>query len=274
MKIMTIVENTCNSGEYEHEHGLSLYIEYANQKILFDTGASDLFLRNAQKLNINIGEIDTLILSHGHYDHCGGLQYFLERNNTAKIYANIELFNKHYSYRENNNLVDIGVNRDLQEVSSIIYTDGIYQISENITLFSNIPIVAPLPNANQNLVKIVGDEVLADDFKHENNLIMVEDGRMFLFTGCAHNGIINIIEHCRNIMGRMPDFVIGGFHLKSRTYNSADHPEELAQLSEYLIKTNAKFFTCHCTGIECYKGLKELMGSQIEYLSTGTVLTL
>jgi len=85
MIIKTLVENTALSKNFGSEHGLSLYIEANSHKILFDVGASELFLENAKKLNVDISEVDYLIISHGHYDHGGGLRAFL-RENTVHYY--------------------------------------------------------------------------------------------------------------------------------------------------------------------------------------------
>jgi len=90
-----------------------------------------------------------------------------------------------------------------------------------------------------------------------------------LVTGCAHNGIVNIIEHFHDLKGRMPDYVIGGFHLSSRSSGSSEEPEMIDKISKYLLDTNAKFYTCHCSGIEPYNRLKAAMGDSIAYLSTG-----
>ena len=88
MRIITLIENVINSGNLQAEHGLSLYIETDKQKILFDTGQSDMFIQNAHKLGVNIEDIDSLVLSHGHYDHTGGLYTFLEKNSKAKCMQN------------------------------------------------------------------------------------------------------------------------------------------------------------------------------------------
>ena len=97
MKITTLLDNRTHSEKLKTEHGLSLYIETDdNQKILYDTGQSDLFMDNAAELGVDLTEIDMVIISHGHYDHIGGLTAFLEANKTAKIYMNATLFDYEY----------------------------------------------------------------------------------------------------------------------------------------------------------------------------------
>jgi len=101
MIIKTLVENTALSKNFGSEHGLSLYIEANSRKILFDVGASELFLENAKKLNVDICEVDYLIISHGHYDHGGGLRAFLRENTKAEIFLHRLAFEKYYALRSN-----------------------------------------------------------------------------------------------------------------------------------------------------------------------------
>lgn len=112
-----------------------------------------------------------------------------------------------------------------------------------------------------------------DTFEHEQNLVIEEDGNTLLITGCAHNGIINILEYFQSFKGRMPDYVIGGFHLSSRSGGNEDI-DTMDRIAEYLISTEAKYYTCHCTGIEAYERLKSAMGDRIDYLSAGSVITI
>jgi 7,8-dihydropterin-6-yl-methyl-4-(beta-D-ribofuranosyl)aminobenzene 5'-phosphate synthase len=100
-----------------------------------------------------------------------------------------------------------------------------------------------------------------------------EDGKTLLITGCAHNGIINILEHFKKLKGHMPDYVIGGFHLSSRS-GGDENPVTIDKISDYLIKINAKYYTCHCTGLEQYKRLKANMGGSIDYIKTGSIIKL
>jgi len=101
MIIKTLVENTALSKDFGSEHGLSLYIETNGRKTLFDVGASGLFLKNAIKMNVNIPDVDYLIISHGHYDHGGGLKVFLRENTKAEVFLHRLAFEKYYALRSN-----------------------------------------------------------------------------------------------------------------------------------------------------------------------------
>ena len=272
MIIKTLVENTSISKDLGSEHGLSLYIETNAHKILFDVGASRLFIDNAKKLNVDISDVDYLIISHGHYDHGGGLKAFLKENSKAKVFIHSLAFEKHFALRSDNELEFIGLDEELKENKQIALTSDRFFISEGIQVFSNIIKKHAPPVSNKGLLMERDGQKAQDTFAHEQNLIIQEDGKTYLITGCAHNGIINIIEHLHGLKGRMPDFVIGGFHLSSRSSDNHERREVLDKISNYLIYSNAKYYTCHCTGIQPYNRLKAVMGDRIDYLSAGCII--
>lgn len=274
MIIKTLVENTALSKDFGSEHGLSLYIETNSRKILFDVGAGELFLENAKKLNVDISDVDYLIISHGHYDHGGGLKAFLRENTKAEVFLHRLAFEKYYAMRSNDELEYIGLDEELKQNRRIVLTSDRFFIYRGIQVFSNITQKEPLPISNNGLLMEHNGQIVQDTFVHEQNLIIEEDGKTLLVTGCAHNGIVNIIEHFHDLKGRMPNYVVGGFHLSSRSSGNNVNPEMIDKISKYLINTNAKFCTCHCTGIEPYNRLKTAMGDSIDYLSAGSEITI
>lgn len=269
MIIKTLVENTTISDDIGSEHGLSLYIQTKKRKILFDVGESELFFKNAKKMKVNISDINYLIISHGHYDHGGGLKVFLKENTKAELFIHHLAFEKYYSLRSNDKLEFIGLNEDLKQNKQIVFTSDRFFISKGIHVFSNIIQREARPKANIGLLMEHKGQMIDDIFDHEQNLVIEEDGKTLLVTGCAHNGIINILEHFRSVKGRMPNYVIGGFHLSSHS-GKGENSDEIDRIGKYLMDTKAKYYTCHCTGLEAYKRLKSVMGDNIEYLSAGS----
>ncbi|OPX90026.1 MAG: ribonuclease Z [Pelotomaculum sp. PtaB.Bin104] len=274
MKIITLVENTSSSKGLNSEHGLSLYIETKKHTLLFDLGASSLFVENANKLNINLSKVDLVVISHGHYDHGGGLKAFLEANSKAKIYLNKEAFSGHYSLRPNGEKAYIGLDTKLMHNDRFIFVGDHLRIDQELELFSNINSGKLISTGNQNLLMKLGSAFVQDNFIHEQNLVIKEAGKLLLLVGCAHNGIVNIVEHISEVEKKPMDYVIGGFHLYNFSANSNEDPALVSQIGERLKKIGSTYYTCHCTGIESYKKLKETMGDKIHYLSTGSTLTI
>jgi 7,8-dihydropterin-6-yl-methyl-4-(beta-D-ribofuranosyl)aminobenzene 5'-phosphate synthase len=273
MLIKTLVENTSISEDYGSEHGLSLYIETKKHKILFDVGARELFLQNAGKLNVDITDVDFLVVSHGHYDHGGGLGVFLQENSKAKVYLHQHAFGKHYALRLFGEPEFIGLDEDLKQNGQIVLTSGEYNIDKGVWLFSGITQKESRPKSNSGLLMECNGRIMDDTFAHEQNLVIEEDGKTLLVTGCAHNGIVNILEYFYTLKGEMPDYVVGGFHLSSLSAGNEDF-DTIDKIGRRLMDTKAKYYTCHCTGIEPYKRLKSAMGYSIDYLSAGSEITI
>ena len=231
MLIRTLVENSSISEKLGSEHGLSLYIETRKNKLLFDMGASALFAGNAKKINVDLTEVDLAVISHGHYDHGGGLQAFLEINSKAKIYLNQKAFGKYYANRPNGEKKHIGLNEKLLPNNRFVFVGEHLVINEELELFSRVKGRRLYPAGNQDLFMKLDFSFVPDDFAHEQNLIIKEDGKIILIMGCAHKGIVNILEHFYNEKNCLPSHVIGGFHL----YMFRDKMRHLASSTNWRI---------------------------------------
>ncbi len=272
MIIKTLVEDTSCSPDYKSEHGFCLYIETEEHKLLFDLGASSLFLENALKMGVPIEEIDTVILSHGHYDHGGGLKTFFEKNNHAKVYIHSKAFDNHYSKNTEGKLSFIGIDASLASSDQIVFTGDSLYIDQTLELFSGVTGREFFSSCNNTLYMENRDIMSLDIFQHEQNLIITENDTTVLIAGCAHNGIVNIIKHYYETKTSPLQHVIGGFHLYNYGARKSEDPETIRAIGEYLMKTESKYYTGHCTGPLPYQQLKSIMGDHIEYLSTGNVV--
>ncbi|OLN31430.1 hypothetical protein [Desulfosporosinus metallidurans] len=145
-------------------------------------------------------------------------------------------------------------------------------IDEELELCSNVKGTVLNPSGNKDLLTKLESSLVQDDFAHEQNLIIKEDGKTLLVAGCAHNGIVKIIDHLRATGNDSPDHGIRGFHLYNRSADKHEDPAIVRLITEYLKNTGSKYYTCHCTGLESYKILKEIMGEKIGYLATGSQL--
>lgn len=272
MVIKTLVENEAISDQYGTEHGLSLYIETKKHKLLFDTGASGLFLDNARKMQVDIAGVDLVVISHGHYDHGGGLKAFLQENSQAKVYLHRKAFEKHYTKRSNGKTHDIGINEELKHDSRVILVDDYLRIDEELELFAAVKGREFYSTANRALFMQVGDDLVEDSWEHEQNLIITENGRLLLLAGCAHNGIVNIVKRMIEIKGRPADCVMGGFHLFNPASKESEAPDLIEGIAAILMETGSQYYTGHCTGRAPYEQLKELMQDKLQYLATGSVV--
>lgn len=272
MIIKVLAENTAIREEFGAEHGLSFSIETSMHKLLFDMGASSLFAENAKRLDVDLAEVDLAILSHGHYDHGGGLRTFLEHNQVAPVYVHREAFGWHYSQRDNGELKYIGLDQSLADNPRLAFVGEHIVLDEELELFAGVKGERLLPTGNQSLFRLLDHTYEADPFRHEQNLIIREDDMSVLIAGCAHRGIVNILERFRELKGSYPNYVLGGFHLYSHSKRRTEEPEVLHELAEYLRQTAAGFYTCHCTGEDAYTQLKRLLGERISYVSAGSAL--
>jgi 7,8-dihydropterin-6-yl-methyl-4-(beta-D-ribofuranosyl)aminobenzene 5'-phosphate synthase len=274
MKVTVLVENTSLDDSLECEHGLSLHIETRSHSILFDMGASGIFAGNAAKMGIDLSAVDVAVISHGHYDHGGGLGKFLEVNSRAKIYAGRKAFERYFAARPNGVEAFIGLDESLVDSGRFVFVEDGLVIDDELELFSRVKGRRLYPSCNRNLLKETGGMLESDDFAHEQNLIISENGMTTLVAGCAHNGILNILDTFREKRGMNPSHVIGGFHLYSGSSATSEDRSVVDELGTILMDTGAQFHTCHCTGIGPYEWLRGTMGDKIDYISTGTRLNI
>ena len=278
MKIICLMENTTCYDDIKAQHGLSFYIEWNQRKILFDTGASDLFVENAKQRNVDLNAVDTVILSHVHYDHSGGIQAFLERNNHATLYIREKALEPHFHIHDQK-ISYIGIPKNIiQElkhplrVQQIHFTKEWEVIEDGCILFSNVTGNQYYSKGNDGLAMQKGITYVTDDFSHEQNLILKENGKWILISGCSHSGVVNIIEKCKTLIGKEPDILIGGFHFAKPEKDGSIDTEFAAKIGTKLQTYHTKYYTCHCTRVEYYQYLKQQMGEQIEYIGAGDEL--
>lgn len=256
IRITSLLENTTKDSRFETEHGLSLYIETSNHHILFDMGQTDLFAKNAKKLGIDLTKVDIAILSHGHYDHGGGLKTFLEINQTAPVYLNQFAFEPHYHGNERY----IGLDTSLLHHERLIFTHDLTTIDAGLTLYTCNNCEKQYHLGNFGLTLKENDMFLPDDFRHEQYLLIEEQEKRILISGCSHKGIMDITQWFH------PYILIGGFH-----FSKLPLDKTLMEYAKYLDTFDTDFYTCHCTGIMQYEFMKTYM-NRLNYLSCGKTI--
>lgn len=265
MKITVLIENLAYREDLIAEHGLSVHIDTGNKKILFDTGQTSAFADNANKLGINLSDVDYLVISHGHYDHTGGLNKFLAVNPKAEIFISQRALNKKYK-----DSTYIGVPPDID-----FPADRTSFVEKPISLTKNLYILGDIKPSKITDTHFNGfyeqhhSEIIPDVFKDELVICLVTDEGIHIVSGCSHNGITNIHLTAKNYFAKPVISLIGGFHL---VHSSIDQIKELA---EYFDSVNLKsIYTGHCTGVNNYYLLKEYSKALVEYIHTGSVIDL
>lgn len=278
MKITVLVENTLadESKGCAAEHGISLYIEANGTTILADTGASDLFLRNAERLGCDIAAVDVAFVSHAHHDHGGGLAAFFAANDRARVFmhprAQDEYFARVLLAKE-----DIGLNQDVLAANAdrIQYVDTLTRVDDRITLIPDIPQHFPPPRGNRILYKSEGGRLVRDDFEHELLLCIQEDDGLFLYTGCSHRGVVNMVDAAIAQFPGVPiKAVLGGCHLAHPVFKGMSERRDTVKnigrrLLDYPI---GRVYSGHCTGQKAFGVLKSVMGDELDAFPTGSVL--
>lgn len=271
MKLYTLTENTAVSPGFGCEHGLSLYLDTANEgPLLFDMGHTEVFLQNARTLGLDIGKVERAFLSHGHYDHGGGLAAFLRENDHAPVYIHRRAFEPHFSQKPHG-IEEIGLDRSLQGSARLVLTGNVHRVSPNLLLFSDVIGEEYQPAGCKTLLERERGSYVPDKFAHEQSLIVYEKGKCILFTGCAHRGVVNLVQRAADHAGRMPDVVVGGMHLYSPNSGKSEPDEFIEAVGRRLHATGARYLTGHCTGPHAYAVLRDMLGDQIGALSAGRV---
>jgi 7,8-dihydropterin-6-yl-methyl-4-(beta-D-ribofuranosyl)aminobenzene 5'-phosphate synthase len=257
MKISVLAENY--AGVYTRaEHGLSYFIEFEGKKILFDSGQSDQFLENANKMNLKAGEADFIVLSHGHFDHGNGLEYLTHGN----LICHPECFTKRF---RGNDKKPIGLKNTKDELSAKfnIFTSATpYTLGENAYFLGEIPRLTDFESKSTSFIFENGDPDFVTD---DSAIALVKSDGLFIITGCGHAGIVNTIECAKKITGmNMVSGILGGLHLKEINLQTLE-------TIRYLKENNVKhIMPSHCTELPALTAFYQNFG--IRQIRTGDIL--
>lgn len=268
MKATVLVDNI-PSGSLKGEWGLSIYIEYGDKTILLDTGASDLFMTNANEIGCDIEKVDYAVLSHAHYDHSDGMQYFFENNKDAKFflqetaaancYAKKWIFNKYIGIPKN-------ILRKYPE--RIDYAKGDYALTEGVYLIPHKTPGLEERGKRELMFQKRNHKWYPDNFSHEQSLVFETEKGLVIFNSCSHGGADNIINE---VASTFPDKkvygLIGGFHL----FNKSE--AEIKALADRIKETGIEYVcTGHCTKDRAYGILEKELGEKLHKLHVNMVM--
>lgn len=276
MKIHILTENTVYKRDLIAEHGLSLLIEANGKRILFDTGQSDVYIKNAAKLGEEMTNLDAVILSHGHYDHCGGIEYFPQgEKKFPPLYIREGAFKDKRHYKEGHYMA-IGIDWKKEDYKgTVIETKERHDLGHGFTLLGKIGYETDFeekPNGFYILEEKEEEGLYPiPDLMEDEQLLVIETKKgLSLFMGCSHMGIINCIRRVeKEFPGKRIHTILAGMHLKSASANRLNRTmEELKNLDfDYLIPV-------HCTGMYPIIRMKQELGDRCLLAETGLKLEL
>ncbi|MGF1684001.1 MBL fold metallo-hydrolase [Photobacterium minamisatsumaniensis] len=276
MKLTALVDNTRldNRPDLAVERGLSLHVKTMGKQVLFDAGNGRAFCDNAALLNIDIQDVDAAVISHRHHDHCNGVSYFFDSNSKAPVYFR-ECRETDYCFRAFGFKSNVGLDKNLLSKAQgrITFVNETTEILPNIFVVTNISNRYQRPPGNKYLFTNSGQGYKPDKFDHELLLIIKETDGLIIFTGCAHSGVLNMVETAVELFPKTRiKAVVGGFHLVGLPmFNGIGGTREEVEaigrvLQNYPID---KLYTGHCTGKKAYGILKDVLGDHLEHLPTG-----
>ncbi len=275
VKINVLVNDYTALPRVRGEHGLSLLVETDDGfKLLFDTGQGDLFYENALIMNKTIEDVDALALSHNHYDHTGGIETFLKINKKAKVYSHPETFRKSYSshrIHSKNAARDIGFPEEIlarlnepEIATRIVKNPSPQRIGQHFSLTGEIPRKTEFEQVDSSIFRDPNLSV-NDTIPDDQALIVFGNEELIIILGCCHSGIINTMEHTKELFPHHRiKAIFGGTHLitasKERVEKTIDYLKNYGNLSIY---------HGHCTGFIAGCSLNRAFPQNATYFSTG-----
>lgn len=245
---IVILNDTRNSHKtkFENDDGFSAYIETENNKILFDAGPSEKFIKNAEKLGIDLNQVDTVVLSHGHYDHGDGLKYF---DNKVEFIAHPNCILKRWWKDDHSHYSGIQLTKEeLENKYNVHFTKEPYRINQNIYYLGEITRKYPITLTKWVLENGQNDEVLDD-----SGMVINTEKGIIVIAGCSHSGICNIVEQAKRVTNNSKVLtVIGGFHLR-------EVDENTNKVINYIKNNAEEVILAHCTADRvCSKFINDL----------------
>ncbi len=267
-KITIVVDNNTTSG-LASEHGLSLWIESGGKRILFDTGQGPALKNNAQALGIDVATTDILVLSHGHYDHTGGIAHVLERARDIEVYCHPGVVQPRYAVRDGKARF-IGIPQTASEALTQFSSDRIHLLREPLMLTETIGVTGPIPRLtgyeDTGGPFYLGPEPTRPDLIEDDLALWIQtDQGLVICMGCAHAGLVNTLDCVRKLTdGARVRAVIGGFHLLS-----ADDKRLTRSVVALRLLAPDMLVPCHCTGESAVAALFQALGERVSAGASG-----
>jgi 7,8-dihydropterin-6-yl-methyl-4-(beta-D-ribofuranosyl)aminobenzene 5'-phosphate synthase len=274
LRITVLADNTVGDPDLLAEHGLSMLIEADDRRILFDTGQGRVLPGNMEALGIRLAALDAVVLSHGHFDHTGGLSTALQEGNPAAIFVHPAAVKPRYAKREVPPHRPIGIPRSSLEALNaaherIVWTRSSTEIVPGVWCTGEIPRTCSTEQT-EGYFFLDAECREADPLLDDQALVVETERGLVVITGCAHSGVINTLDHVCNLAGRNEVFALmGGLHLGRAPY------EQLEATGNSVGRRDIQMLgPCHCTGAGAQAYLCERFHSRVRHLGAGSRLTI
>jgi 7,8-dihydropterin-6-yl-methyl-4-(beta-D-ribofuranosyl)aminobenzene 5'-phosphate synthase len=274
LKVTVLVENTVGvPAGLLSEWGLSMLLDFGDEKILFDTGEQGNLVANAHTLGHDLRQINRVVLSHGHYDHTGGLLKFLLFRGKVPVYAHPDLFCGHYARKmigQENQYIGVPYcyEQILSAGAEFHWHKDPVELRPGLWLSGEIPRKTDFEKVDGRMVLVKGEQTVPDAIADDFSLFYVTEQGLVILLGCAHSGLVNIIEHAKQVTGESRvKAIIGGTHL-----GPAD-PEQQRKTINYLHGLNLSCLAPnHCTGLGMTVKLAAEFPKIFTFAAVGTTL--
>ena len=274
IQILTLSENTAGMPRLISEWGISILIEIEDQKILFDTGQGVSAAYNANVLGINLATIDKIILSHGHFDHTGGLrQVLMGMKKEIEVIAHPDIWDAKYVKRPDSNYMYGGIPFQKDELESLganfIYTRDAMWLNDNLVIAGEIPLANDYEEIDPGLLIKEGDQFKPDPLLDDRALIIKTELGLVVIAGCAHRGIVNTLNYARELTGEERiHAVMGGIHLM----RTSEIRMELT-IAAFREMNVQRIGVSHCTGQWASARLAQEFGDKFFFNNAGTAIS-
>ncbi|MFA6424640.1 MAG: MBL fold metallo-hydrolase [Phycisphaerae bacterium] len=263
---VTILIDNYADANLNSEHGLSLWLDFGEKRVLFDTGQTNMILKNAELLGIDLSCTDAIVLSHGHYDHTGGLPSVLKIAHNAKIYLHPAATESKFSQKPSGMKL-VGMPTSAKEFLKNHQT--IWTATPTL-IFPGISVTGQVPRTND-FEDTGGAFFLDEDAQKPDELlddqtVFIESAKgLIVIFGCAHSGVVNILDYISGLTGKNKIYaVIGGMHLLNASQTRITNTIEV--FKKYNIQ---KIVPLHCTGQNVAEEMKKVFGEKYIHAGAG-----